>query len=52
MLTSVRRTLDPVIWYVVTIVVVLAFMIPVVTTIATSLKSDKDILSLPPTWIF
>ncbi len=49
---SVRRTLDTAIWYVVTIGVVLVFMIPIFTTIATSLKSDKDILSLPPTWVF
>jgi multiple sugar transport system permease protein len=49
---SLRQTLDTIIWYVVAIGAVLVFMIPIINTIATSLKSDRDINSLPPKWIF
>lgn len=49
---SLRRRLDDFLWYVVAIGSVLIFMIPIFNTIATSLKSDRDINSLPPKWIF
>jgi multiple sugar transport system permease protein len=52
MSVSLRRRLDNILWYIVAVGSVLIFMIPILNTIATSLKSDRDINSLPPKWIF
>lgn len=49
---QVRRFLDNLLWYVVAVGAVLIFMIPIFNTIATSLKADADINSLPPKWVF
>lgn len=47
-----RRWADNALWYVVSIAIVLVFMIPIFGTIATSLKTTRDINVMPPRWIF
>jgi multiple sugar transport system permease protein len=56
MLTNRRRlftrSLDTLIWYAVAVGAVLIFMLPLINTIATSFKADRDINMLPPSWVF
>jgi len=49
---SWQNRLDNFIWYAVAAGSVFIFMIPIINTIATSLKSDRDINALPPKWVF
>jgi len=49
---ALRNRLDTILWYVVSIGIVLLFMLPILFTITTSLKSDRDINALPPKWLF
>lgn len=49
---KVRRWADNIIWYVVAIAIVIIFLVPIIGTLATSLKTTRDINSRPPTWIF
>lgn len=46
------RGLDTLIWYIVAVGVILIFMLPLINTIATSFKADRDINTLPPSWVF
>lgn len=47
-----RRYADNVLWYVVSIAIVVFFLIPILGTITTSLKTTRDINVMPPRWIF
>ncbi len=47
-----RRRIDNLIWYVVSIGIVFLFMIPIFGTVATSLKTTRAINVMPPQWIF
>jgi len=39
------------VWYLVNVLLVVFFIAPLIWTLSTSLKTDKDIISLPPAWI-
>ena len=49
---ALRHTADNVIWYVVSIGIVLLFLVQILGTITTSLKTTREINVMPPKWIF
>jgi multiple sugar transport system permease protein len=44
--------IDNLIWYAGSLLIVLFFMVPIFGTIATSLKTTREINVMPPTWFF
>lgn len=47
-----RRIIGNIIWYIGSIAIVLLFLIPIFGTIATSLKTTREINVMPPLWLF
>jgi len=47
----VTRFADNLLWYVVSIGIVVLFLVPILGTISTSLKSTRDINTMPPQWL-
>ncbi len=43
--------LDNLLWYIVSIGIVVLFLVPILGTISTSLKSTRDINTMPPQWL-